>query len=93
MRKRRTEWRELTSGEKRKYAMAMRRLNLGIWGHAISTLRAVHLTTKKGDDNTPWVFASDLRKLVKSFRRDGYDLEYNGALEFSPEKHLLHWQL
>jgi len=71
--------------------MAMRRLNLGIWGHAISTLRAVHLTTKKGDDNTPWVFASDLRKLVKSFRRDGYDLEYNGALEFSPEKHLLHW--
>ncbi|MGB5924890.1 MAG: hypothetical protein WBH01_02205 [Dehalococcoidia bacterium] len=91
MRKRRAEWRELTSAEKRKYAMAVRRLNLGIWGYAISSLRAVHLTTREGNDNTPWVFARDLRKLVNSFRRDGYDLEYNGALEFSPEKHLLHW--
>jgi len=91
MRERRIEWRELTSAEKRKYAMAMRRLNLGIWGYQVSTLRAVHLTTKEGNDNTPWVFARDLRKLVNSFRGDGYDLQYNGALEFSPEKHLLHW--
>jgi len=91
MRKRRNEWRELTSAEKRKYAMAMRRLNLGIWGYQVSTLRGVHLTTKEGNDNTPWVFARDLRKLVNSFRGDGYDLQYNGALEFSPEKHLLHW--
>jgi hypothetical protein len=91
MRKCRTEWRELTSAEKRKYAMAMRRLNLGIWGYPVSTLRAVHLTTKEGNDNTPWVFARDLRKLVSSFRRDGYDLEYDGALEFSPDNHLLHW--
>jgi len=71
--------------------MAMRRLNLGIWGYSVSTLRAVHLTTKEGNDNTPWVFARDLRKLVNSFRNDGYDLQYDGALEFSPEKHLLHW--
>jgi len=91
MRERRTEWRELTSAERRKYAMAMRRLNLGIWGYPVSTLRAVHLTTKEGNDNTPWVFARDLRKLVNSFRADGYDLQYNGALEFSPENHLLHW--
>jgi len=91
MRKRRAEWRELTSAEKRKYAMAMRRLNLGIWGYPVSTLRAVHLTTKEGNDNTPWAFARDLRKLVNSFRADGYDLQYNGALEFSPENHLLHW--
>ena len=91
MRKRRNEWRRLTRAEKRKYAMAMRRLNLGIWGYQVSTLRAVHLTTKKGDDNTHWVFARDLRKLIKSFRDNGYDLQYNGALEFSPEKHLLHW--
>lgn len=91
MRKRRAEWRKLTHAERRKYAMAMRRLNLGIWGYPVSTLRAVHLTTKEGDDNTNWVFTRDLRKLVKSFRDDGYDLQYNGALEFSPEKHLLHW--
>ena len=84
-------WRELTSAEKRKYAMAMRRLNLGIWGYPVSTLRAVHLTTKEGNGNTPWVFARDLRKLVNSFRADGYDLQYNGALEFSPGNHLLHW--
>ena len=85
------EWRDLTSAEKRKYAMAMRRLNLGIWGHPVSTLRAVHLTTKEGNDNTPWVFARDLRKLVDSFRDDGCGLQYNGALEFSPDNHLLHW--
>ena len=91
MRERRTEWRELTHAEKRKYAMAMRRLSLGIWGYPVSTLRAVHLTTKKGTDNTPWAFAKDLRKLIGSFRDDGYGLQYNGALEFSPEKHLLHW--
>ena len=84
-------WRELTHNEKRKYAMAMRRLNLGIWGYPVSTLRAVHLTTKEGNDNTTWAFARDLRKLIGSFRDDGYGLQYNGALEFSPEKHLLHW--
>ena len=91
MRERKNEWRELASAEKRKYAMAMRRLNLGIWGYSVSSLRALHLTTKEGDDNTPWVFARDLRKLINSFRGDGYDLEYNGALEFSPGKRLLHW--
>jgi hypothetical protein len=91
MRERRTSWRALSGAEKRKYAMAYRRLNLGTWGYAVSTLRAVHLTTKAGNDNTPVVFAKDLRKLVDSFRCDGYDLQYNGALEFSPEHHLLHW--
>ena len=91
MREYKNEWRELTGAEKRKYAMAMRRLNLGIWGYAVSTLRAVHLTTREGNDNTPYVFARDLRKLVGSFRNDGYDLQYDGALEFSPDNHLLHW--
>jgi len=71
--------------------MGMRRLNVGIWGYPVSTLRAVHLTTKAGNDNTPWVFARDLRKLIGSFRDEGYVLQYDGALEFSPEHHLLHW--
>ena len=91
MSEQRDEWRELTRDEKRKYAIAMRRLNVGTWGYAVSTLRAVHLTTKAGNDNSPWVFARDLRKLVRGFRADGYELEYNGALEFSPDNHLLHW--
>jgi len=91
VRQRRTEWRDLSNAERRKYAVAYRRLNLGIWGYPVSTLRAVHLTTRAGDDNSPSVFAADLRKLVNSFRRDGYVLDYNGALEFSPERHLLHW--
>lgn len=85
------EWRGLTRDEKRKYAVAMRRLNVGILGYSVSTLRAVHLTTKEGNDNSPWVFARDLRKLVGGFRADGYELQYNGALEFSPDNHLLHW--
>lgn len=86
-----TEFRTLTHAERRKYAIAMRRLNLGVWGYPLSTLRAVHLTTKGGDDNSPFRFSSDLRKLVGSFRDDGYGLQYNGALEFSPDNHLLHW--
>jgi len=81
----------LSHNDRTKYARGMRRLWLGIWGHPVSTLRAVHLTTKEGNDNTPWVFAKDLRKLVGSFRGEGYDLQYDGALEFSPGRHLLHW--
>lgn len=85
------KWRELTHGEKVRYAMAMRRINLGFWGYPVSALRAIHLTTKEGNDNTTGVFARDLRKLVSSFRAEGYGVQYCGALEFTPQKHLLHW--
>jgi hypothetical protein len=87
----RGEWRKLTHNEKAKYAVAVRRLNLGYWGYALSTLRAVHLTTREGDDNTSGVFARDLRKTVGMYRSEGYGLEYCGALELSPGKRLLHW--
>lgn len=60
--KHKTAWRELTQAEKIKYAMAMRRLNLGTWGYPVSVLRAIHLTTREGNDNTTAVFAKDLRK-------------------------------
>jgi len=89
--KHKTAWRELTKAEKIKYAVGMRRLNLGIWGYPVSTLRAIHLTTREGNDNTTKVFAYDLRKLVLKFRGQGYDLQYDGTLEYSPGKHLLHW--
>jgi hypothetical protein len=85
------KWRELTHGEKVKYAMAMRRLNLGFWGYPLSVLRAIHLTTKEGNDNTTKVFARDLRKLVGGYRAEGYDIDYDGALEYTPQKGLLHW--
>jgi len=85
------KWRELTHGEKVKYATAMRRLNLGFWGYPLSTLRAIHLTTREGNDNRTEVFARDLRKLVSSFRAEGYDVQYDGALEYTPKKGLLHW--
>jgi len=91
MGKYRHEWRELTHGEKMKYAMAMRRLNLGVWGYPVSTLRAIHLTTREGNDNTTKVFARDLRKLIGGWRAEGYDVQYDGALEYSPGKGLLHW--
>jgi len=89
--KHKTAWRELTKAEKIKYAVGMRRLNLGIWGYPVSTLRAIHLTTREGNDNTTKVFARDLRKLVLKFRGQGYDLQYDGTLEYSPGKHLLHF--
>jgi hypothetical protein len=86
-----SEWRELTHSDKMKYAQGMRRLNLGFWGYPASTLRAAHLTTREGDDNTPKVFSKDLRKLISFWRSQGYDIEYCGALEHSPGKGLLHW--
>ena len=87
----RHEWRKLTHGEKAKYAVAMRRLNLGFWGYPLSTLRAIHLTTREGNDNTTRVFARDLRKLIAGWRAEGYDVQYDGALEYTPKKGLLHW--
>ena len=71
MAKHKTAWRELTKAEKIKYAVGMRRLNLGTWGYPVSTLRAIHLTTREGNDNTTKVFAYDLRKLVLKFRGQG----------------------
>lgn len=85
------EKRELTHSEKMKYAQAMRRLNLGLWGYPLSTLWQIHLTTREGNDNTTEVFARDLRKLILWFRGMGYDVQYDGALEYTPEKGLLHW--
>ena len=88
MAKHRQIWRELTHSEKMKFAQGMRRLNLGYWGYQVSTLRAIHLTTREGDDNTTKVFARDLRKLILWFRGMGYDVQYCGCLEFTPGKHL-----
>jgi len=84
-------WRVLSHGEKKKYAMGMRRLNLGFWGYKLKTLFALHLTTREGDDNTEKVFARDLRGLIGGFRGQGYEVEYCGALEHTPGKGLLHW--
>lgn len=89
--KHKQKWRELTHSEKMRYAQAMRRLNLGYWGYPVSTLRAIHLTTREGNDNTTKVFAEDLRKLVGGYRAEGYDVQYCGALEYTPGKGLLHW--
>ena len=72
MAKHRQIWRELTHSEKMKYAQAMRRLNLGIWGYPLSTLRAIHLTTRDVNDNTTKVFAKALRKLILWFRGLGF---------------------
>lgn len=91
MAKHKHKWREFKHTEKMKYAMAVRRLNLGYWGYPVSTLRAIHLTTREGNDNTTAVFARGLRKLVSSFRAEGYDVQYCGALEYTPGKGLLHW--
>ncbi len=85
------KWRKLTHGERSKYAQAMRRFNLGIWGWPVSVFRKIVLTTREGDDNTSRVFARDLRKLIGSFRAEGYDVQYCGALEYTPGKGLLHW--
>ena len=85
------EWRELEHREKKQYAIARRRLDLGTMGYQLSTLRAIHLTTKEGNDNTTKTFARHLRKLFTEFRAEGYDIQYDGTLGYTPGKHLLHW--
>lgn len=82
---------ELTKGEKRKYALALRRVDYGVWGYTKSLFRVLNLTTRAGDDNGTKRFGKDLRKLIAWFRKLGYEVEYCGVYEFTPENALLHW--
>lgn len=82
---------DLSRDEKRKYAMAMRRVDYGIWGYKTSLFRVITLTTREGDDNTTGKFGKDFRKLIAWFRKLGYKVEYCGVFELSPGKWLLHW--
>ena len=77
--------------EKRVYARAMRRLEYGYLGYAVSLFRKVTLTTREGDDNKRGTFLKHLKMLVDSFKRDGYVVDYCGALLPTPGKGLLHW--
>lgn len=47
--------------EKRKYALACRRIELGSLQCAPHYLKAIHLTTRMGDDNTPERLQKDFR--------------------------------
>ena len=82
---------QLMSAEKRKYALAMRRVDYGIWGYPISLFKKITLTTREGDDNSTERFKKDFRKLVVWFRKLGYEVEYCGVFELTPAKQLLHW--
>lgn len=70
----------MEQAEKRKYAQAMRRIEVGVWGYRKSLFRAIHLTTREGDDNSTERFTRDFRLLIKSWRKMGYDVEYCGAM-------------
>lgn len=77
--------------EKRVYSRAMRRLEYGYLGYAVSLFRKVTLTTREGDDNTRDKFLRHLKMLVDSFESEGYVIDYCGALLPTPGKGLLHW--
>lgn len=81
----------LTRYEKRKYALALRRIDYGIWGHPISLFYVITLTTREGDDNTTERFGKDVKLLIRWIRKLGYKVEYCGVYELSDEKGLLHW--
>ena len=81
-----------TKYDKRKYAQAMRRIEIGIWGHKKSLFRTINLTTRAGDDNSPGRFIRDFRKMIKWLRSKslGRPIEYCCALGYTPENELLH---
>ncbi len=81
----------LSNAEKRKYALALRRVDYGIWGYARSVFRVVTLTTREGDDNSTRRMGKSIKKLIAWMRKLGYGIEYCGVFELSPGKGLLHW--
>lgn len=82
---------QLSKYERQKYAKAMRRVEFGIWGYKLSLFKSVTLTTVQGEDMSVKRFGVDVHKLVQSFRRDGYEVEYCGCYEYTPANNLLHW--
>lgn len=82
---------ELSREEKRKYALALRRVDYGIWGYKGSLFRVITLTTRAGDDNGTKRMGKDVRKLIAWFRKLGYKVEYCGVYELSKKRGLLHW--
>jgi len=82
---------QLDKVQKRKYAMAMRRIDYGVWGWSSSVFQEVTLTTRLGQDQSTDKFKKDLRLLVQWMRRRGIKIEYCGCYELSPLKGLLHW--
>lgn len=80
----------LTSSEKQKYVLGCRRLELGTWGYAPSVFRKLHLTTKAGNDNTAINFSKDFRKLIRWMKTKVGDVEYCGALGYTPKNNLIH---
>lgn len=72
--------------------MSIAKIQEGVWGHKESLFRAVHLTTRKGDDNSPEKFKKDFKALMQELRREmGYEIEHVGALGYTPKQHLLHY--
>ena len=43
---------ELSNSERRRYALALRRVDYGVWGYPISLFRVITLTTREGDDKS-----------------------------------------
>lgn len=82
---------DLTDKEKRAYAVAMSRVNYGIYGFNKICFRTITLTTKKGTDNSQEKFSKDLNKLFKWMRKGNRDIEYCGCYEYAPRNKLLHW--
>jgi hypothetical protein len=80
----------LTLAEKRKYALALRRVDYGVWGFPVSLFKVITLTTRQSDDNSTGRFVKDFRKLIAYYRRY-FNIEYCGVFEISPKSNLLHW--
>lgn len=76
--------------DKQKYASGCRRLELGVWGYPVSLFYKIHLTTKMGNDNSAKNFTKDFRKLIRWMKNKGLEVEYCGALGYTPQNNLIH---
>ena len=85
--------------QKRTWALSNHRVNVGVWGFKISLFKEITLTTRESDmlpgkngvKKTACKFGKDFQRLIKYFRDEGYEIEYCGCFELSPDKKLLHW--
>lgn len=82
----------LSKALSRRYALGMRRAEMGIWGYRPSLFRSLHVTTRAGDDNSFERLRRDLRRLFDYWRKErGYDVEFFGGMGYSPINGLAHF--
>lgn len=84
------ERRKLTDAERRLYAMLMGRARKGVYGHLVPGFWCIHLSTRKGDDNSLERLRADFVTLMAWIRSLGYKVQWFGGMGYTPKAGLVH---